>query len=567
MLLFTRAQFHLKRITTDDLKSGMVLSLIALPLSIGIALASGAPPTAGLLSAIIGGILGGLIGGSELAINGPAAGLIVIVLGAIDSLGAGDPAVGFHRMLGCLIIAGMIQIFLGLLKAGKLALAVPTSVVHGMLMGIGVIIMIKQVPVLLGVTPKSKSIPGVLTELPRILSETNWEIALIGFFAVSILMVANMSRARIFNWIPAPLMVVMMGLGMDYYFDLEHVHQVEFFHRQFLVGPQYLLKLPSEIASSLFGASFSGLFTGPSLKAIVSIALVASLESILSVFAIDRMDPERRKSNFNQELISKGVCNMLLGFLGGLPIIAEIVRSSANISSGARTRWSNFFHGVFILLFVLLFKNILGSIPLSALAGILVVIGFRLGHPRQLLQSWRVGRDQGIVFTMTLFLTVFEDLLVAVAVGVILEMVLNAIRAKSLLQIFSLRRETKYLEDHAELTVDSPLVFSNFIQLEESLDELRKKKSATIDLRKSRMVDHSVMEHLHQLQNEFSTAGKNLIIKFHERHRKVGRHPLSSRIVRPRGKRSGWDIHFQQSENMEEKLGFIKKRDSNESEK
>lgn len=522
-----------------DVKSGLVLSLIALPLSIGISLASGAPPTAGLISAIVGGMLGALIGGCELAINGPAAGLIVIVLGAVDSLGAGDPVHGFHRMLGCLVVAGLLQVVFGLLRAGKLALAVPTSVVHGMLMGIGVIIMIKQIPVLAGAPAQAKSMWGILVETPSILGRANWEIAFIGLASIVILVAANLSGARVFKWIPAPLVVVGFGLGMDQYFDLEHVHQVEFFHRVFDVGPQYLLKLPANVAETLFGASFQDLFSMNSIKAIVSIAIVGSIESILSVSAIDRMDPFKRKSNFDRELISKGVCNALLGFLGGIPIIAEIVRSSANISSGAQTRYANFFHGAFILFFVLLFKDLLRSIPLSALAGILAVVGFRLAHPKQLLHSWHVGWDQWLVFTTTLLLTVFEDLLVGVAVGVALEVALNAIRSQTLVKVFQCDRIATIEEEHGEVTISSPLVFSNFLQIQGSIKQLREKSSAVIDLRGSRFIDHSVMERLHGLQHEFASQGKKLTVRFHEQHRSGGRHELSSRRVSPKDARQG----------------------------
>lgn len=515
---------------TFDIKAGLIISLIALPLSIGIALASGAPPTAGLVAAVIGGIVGGLMGGCELAINGPAAGLIVIVLGAVDQLGHGDNVLGFHYVLGCLVVAGLLQVALGLLKAGRLALAAPTSVVHGMMVGIGTIIMIKQLPVLLGVTPQAKSTGGILLEIPNLVLQANFEIAVIGLASVALLLFAQYSGWRLFQYLPAPLLAVMAGIGLGRYFDLDHEHTVAFHSHVFHVGTSFLLKLPQNIGSSLFGARFDSVLTATGLKTILSIAVVATIESMLSVAAVDRMDPLRRKSGLDRDLVSKGICNTLIGILGGLPVIAEIVRSSANVSSGAKTRWSNVFHGLFLLLFVALFGNVLREIPLSALAGILVIVGWRLAHPRQLLHTMHVGWDQALIFTTTFLLTVFADLLIGVAAGVILEMAINAVRLRSVKGLFHVAPKTEFtVEETALLKVNSPLVFSNFAFLGKSLDWLREQKRACVDLRDASVVDHTALDQLHRLVEEFAERGLELTIEFHESHLAVGNHPLSTR--------------------------------------
>ncbi|MCA1671008.1 MAG: SulP family inorganic anion transporter, partial [Actinobacteria bacterium] len=407
----------------NDAVSGFIVFLIALPLSLGIALASGAPPIAGVITAIVGGMLVSLLSGSHLTINGPAAGLIVIVLGAIEALGEGDPAAGYRYALAVGVVCGAIQIVLGLVRAGKMTNFFPLSVVHGMLAGIGVIIMSRQIHVALGTTAH-EVIPeewpvlhglNALLSIPQSLMELTPSVALIGVVSIAIMIGWPMLKP-IAAFVPAPLIAAAVGVALALVLGVANQQQ-------------FMLDLPEGgLLGGLASPDFSQVFTGTSIRWIVAYVFVASLESLLTASAIDKMDPWKRRSNMNREFIGKGAGNMLSSLVGGLPMIAEVVRSSANVFNGGRTRWANFFHGTFILVFVLLLPFVLEMIPLAALAGILVVIGFRLAHPRQFVHALRIGREELLFMLVTLIIVVAEDLLFGVIAGVLVGLIIALVR-------------------------------------------------------------------------------------------------------------------------------------------
>jgi MFS superfamily sulfate permease-like transporter len=419
-----------------DLLSGFILFLIALPLSIGIALASGAPPTAGLLAAIVGGIFGSWLGGSQLTINGPAAGLIVVILGGIaDITNAFPGSNAFQILLGSILLAGALQVVFGLLKLGRFALHFPEGVIQGMLTSIGVIIIIKQIPVALGVFPKEKDIAGLLFHIPEYLMSFNAEIlmlTLIAFaFLIAVPRLAKIPSLSFFKFLPGPLLAIIAATIVGLAFDLQHEHAAHFMMWDLTVSPKYLLSVPDHFQDGLASPKFEFMMSPVVLKWALIIALIASIESVLSCFAVDRLDPLKRSSDLNRDLWSKGICNMILGFCGGLPIISEIVRSTANIEQNAKTRMSNFFHGVFILLFVLFFPQFLKMIPLGPLAAVLIMVGVRLAHPRNFLNAYKHGAIHFLSFMITLFLTVFVDLLVGIVGGGLF--VLVAVFAKKMM--------------------------------------------------------------------------------------------------------------------------------------
>ncbi|MCR9205549.1 MAG: SulP family inorganic anion transporter, partial [Halobacteriovoraceae bacterium] len=333
---------ELKNHWKDDLISGFIVFLIALPLSIGIALAAGAPASAGILSAIIGGIIGTLITGTHITISGPAAGLIVVIGGSIVSLAdGGDLLLGFKRTLAATILAGTLQVLLGLFRLGKLTFLAPSSVVHGMLAAIGTIIMIKQIPVLLGVENTAKSILGILWNFPEMLAEVDLPIFIIAGVGIAILLVWRLLPPKISKIIPGPLVAVASGLVLSYAMKIEYPHDVHWLSHDYHIGPEFLVHVPSSIKELFIFPKFDVLFTGRSLFSVMTIFLVGSLESLLSAYAVDKLDPYKRKSNLDFDIIGKGITNIACGFLGAYPIITEIVRSSANITNGAKTKWAN----------------------------------------------------------------------------------------------------------------------------------------------------------------------------------------------------------------------------------
>lgn len=422
-----------------NLFSSFSVFLIALPLSVGIALASGAPPSAGLLAAIIGGLVGAYLGGSELTINGPAAGLIVIVLGAINDLGQGDNVLGFKRMLAAVAIAGILQILFGVLKLGKYGVSVPTSVLHGMMAAIGVNILAKQVHVTLGVVPVQKSILGLISEIPTSFSMFNPEVLIVALFSAVILLAMLQVPSRLTRFFPSYLVVVLAGIALASYLDFEHEHVVGAHMHVLTVGPNFLLNVPNHLKSMLNYPDFSAIGFPIFWKWVISISLVASLESLLSAVAIDALDPQNRISDLNRELISKGFCNVILGLIGGLPIIAEIVRSKANIENGAQGKLSNFLHGLLVLLFVMLAPSLLHKIPLAGLAMILIFVGIRLANPGQLFHMAEIGKGHAIAFAVTLFVTIYEDLLLGVFCGIIIEILHAWFFGRSFTSLFKLK--------------------------------------------------------------------------------------------------------------------------------
>jgi MFS superfamily sulfate permease-like transporter len=465
----------------DDIIAGFVVFLIALPLSIGIALAAGAPASAGILSAIIGGIIGTLITGTHITISGPAAGLIVVISGSIISLGGGDLLLGFQRTLAATIIAGVLQILVGVFKLGKLTFLAPSSVVHGMLAAIGTIIVVKQLPVILGVTPTSKSITGLVVEFPGMITNTDLPIFLIGGLCILLLIFWKYVPAKLGKVIPGPLLVVAVGLGLSYFLDVEHPHNVNWLERLFHVGPEFLVHVPESIKDLFIFPKFDIAFTLKGLLSVATIFIVGTLESLLSAYAIDKLDPYKRVSDLDYDIIGKGITNICCGALGAYPIITEIVRSSANITNGAKTKWSNFFHGIFILLFVALLPDLINHIPLSALAAILLLVGYNLAHPKHFVEVWRHGKDQFLIFVLTLVVTLVEDLLIGIFVGVLANLTLHLIRGVKLNELFSPKILIENSAEEIVLSLNSNVVFLGYLKVKSAIEGIDKTSTVKIE--------------------------------------------------------------------------------------
>ncbi|MBA3377860.1 MAG: SulP family inorganic anion transporter [Chloroflexia bacterium] len=487
----------------SDVVAGFILFLLALPLSLGIAIASGAPPIAGVITAIVGGLLVGFMSGSYVTINGPAAGLIVIVLGAIEGLGEGDLEAGFRYALAVGVVCGAIQIVLGFLRAGAMTNFFPLSVVHGMLAGIGVIIMARQLPVAVGVQDVAHIIPdewpvlhgsNSILALPDALSRASLNPTIIGLASI-LIMIFWPKLKPIGKYVPAPLVAAVVGVALGVAFSID---------------ADRLITLPE---GGLFGGvttpDFGKILTGESIRWIVAFVFVASLESLLTASAVDKLDPYKRRSNMNREFLGKGVGNMVSSFLGGLPMIAEVVRSSANIFNGAKTRWSNFFHGAFMLLFVGLVPGVLEMIPLAALAGILVVVGFRLAHPSQFVHALHIGKEELLFMVVTLIVVVAEDLLVGVIFGVIVGLVTALVRGTAFGNLFRARMEVEADSSSGTAVVKfrKALGFGNFVGIRAKLDKIPAAQAVILDFSEANFVDHTVVERLDDWEAEYTREG------------------------------------------------------------
>ncbi len=530
----------LKENWRDDLLSGFLVFLIALPLCLGISMASGFPPSAGIITAIIGGVLVSRISGSYVTINGPAAGLIVVVYDAVQSLGEGDAMAGYRYTLAAIVVASAIQVLMGLFKAGRLSSFFPTSVVHGMLAAIGIIIMTKQIHVVLGVTPEKGSLFSTMAQIPHSLMNMNHEIAIIGFSGLAILIAWSVIKNKTLKMIPAPLVVVLVGIGFARYFDLDHQHMYLFLpdahflpHHEETVGPVFLVAISENFMSSFYFPDFSKIATLEFWEAVVAISLVGSLESLLSAMAVDKLDPYKRHSNLNKDLTAVGVGNLVAGCVGGLPMIAEIVRSSANVNNGAKTSWANFFHGALLLLFVVLFPRLIHSIPLAALASLLVFTGFRLASPKEFMHVLHIGKEQFFMFVVTVIGVIATDLLVGVAIGILVKLSIHLIRGVNFGNLFKINFSIEQKADSIFVEISGAAVFSNFMALKDALATLENGKTVIFQLNDTYLLDHTVMEFFHNFQHNYEASGGQCEFLGMEYHETFSDHPLAARRMNP----------------------------------
>jgi MFS superfamily sulfate permease-like transporter len=531
----------LKQNWRSDLLSGFLVFLIALPLCLGISMASGFPPSAGIITAIIGGMLVSRINGSFMTINGPAAGLIVVVLGAVQELGEGDAMAGYRYALAAIVVASAIQILLGVFKAGRLSSFFPASVVHGMLAAIGIIIMAKQTHVMLGTAPeKGSSLLSTIAQIPHSLLNPNYEIAIIGLTGLLILIIWSLVKNPTLKMIPAPLIVVLIGIGLAKYFDLDHEHMYLFLpdahflpHHEETVGPKFLVAISDNFMSSFYFPDFSKLPTLEFWEAVISISLVGSLESLLSAMAVDKLDPYKRHANLDRDLTAVGIGNLVSGLIGGLPMIAEIVRSSANVNNGAKTQWANFFHGTFLLLFVVLFPNLIHSIPLAALAALLVFTGFRLASPSSFAKIMGIGKEQLFMFVITIIGVLATDLLIGVGIGIIAKFAIHLLRGVRPNNLFKIIFTIENINpDTIKFNIIGAAIFSNFMPLKTELTNLENGKSVVFEMNNAYLVDHSVMEFLHDFQHNYEGHGGKVLFHGMEHHDTFSEHPLSVRRMK-----------------------------------
>lgn len=510
----------LKENFSTDAISGFIVFLLALPLSLGIAKASEFPPLMGLVTAIIGGLVVSLLMGSRLTIKGPAAGLIVIVAGAVTDFGGGEA--GWHLALGAMVVAGLIQVLFGVFKMGKLADFFPLSAIHGMLAAIGLIIIAKQIPVLLDVNPamtKGLGPLGLLGNIPKFIANLDPKATLIGVISLSIMLGWPFIKNKYIKKVPAPLVVLMIAIPAELVMDFQHTE------------PAYaLVHIGNLLENVKINVDFSGIAqTGVFIKYVIMFALVGTLKSLLTVKAIDLLDPYKRKSDANKDLIAVGVGNTLAAILGGLPMISEVARSSSNVNNGAKTRWANFFHGFFILVFVLLASHLIELIPNTALAAMLITVGIKLAHPREFIHTFKIGKEQLAIFLITIFLTMYEDLLVGIAGGILLKMIIHIFNGTPISSFFKAPTVVSFEGDTYLVEIDKAAIFSNFLGIKRKLEEIPAGFNVIIDLKKTKLVDHSVMESLHHFQHDYENNGGTVWIKGLEEHIPTSKHEFAAR--------------------------------------
>jgi MFS superfamily sulfate permease-like transporter len=467
----------------SDLTSGVVVFLVALPLCLGIALASGAPLFSGIIAGVIGGIFVGLLSGSQTSVSGPAAGLTVIVLNAITELGT------FELFLTAVVLAGLFQLALGYLKAGIIGLYFPSAVIRGMLAAIGLILILKQIPHFFGVDTDAFNELSVWGEggglmIQNVLaafSHIHLGALAAGALSLSILLAWDSPRLRsqkLFRILPGALVAVLAGILLNTVF-------INFFPSMGIKA-DHLVNLPilhdkEALASAIAFPDWTGLFNPLVWKVAVVIALIASLETLLSIEAVDKLDPEKRHTPNNRELKAQGVGNFLSGLVGGLPMTAVIVRSSANIDSGAKTKMSAVYHAVLLLVCVLLIPGMLNLIPLSTLAAVLLVVGYKLSKPKLYKEHYSLGWNQFLPFIITITAILATDLLVGIIIGLTVG-VFFILRANYKTPYFYHADEhPENGRKHITLTLSEHVSFLNKASLQLTLDHLPEDSVVTID--------------------------------------------------------------------------------------
>ena len=492
-----------------DLLSGFLVFLIALPLCLGISLACGYPAISGIFTAIIGGVLATFFSNSELTIKGPAAGLIVIAIGCVTEFGftgGEDPALDFqaYRLaLGVGVVAGIIQIFLGVFRAGILGEFFPNSAIHGLLAAIGVIIMVKQFPIALGVRPDGKPLE-LIAKIPQFVMEMNPLVGLIGIISLLIMFSYLFISNPKFKVIPAPMVVLLVTVPLAMYVDLGQEQTYIFLGKEYPEGKQFLVAVPENLLHAITFPDFSGLLTTTGWKYVIMFALIGSIESLLSAKAIDGIDPWKRKTDHDRDMLAVGVGNTLAALVGGLPMISEIVRSKANIDNGARTRFANMFHGLFLLLFVALLPELINQIPLAALGAMLVFTGFRLASPQEFIRMYHVGKEQFIIFVSTIIGVLGTDLLMGIAIGICVNIVLHLINGAPMQSLFKPQIQVERDNGRGVMVkVKDSAIFSTWIALKKTLDSLANEPHVVLDLSDTFLVDHTTMSKLYEMRKDF----------------------------------------------------------------
>ncbi len=494
-----------------DLPASIVVFFVALPLCLGIALASGAPLFSGLIAGIIGGIVVGSLSGSQIGVSGPAAGLAAIVLTAIGALG------GYQNFLVAVVLGGAIQLLFGVLKAGVIGYYFPSSVIKGMLTGIGIIIILKQIPHFFGYDADPEGdfaffqVDGenTFSEIINSLNFISPGATIVAALGLGILILWDKvltKKSKIFQLIQGPLVAVVVGI----------LFFVLFKDNEFLsISGEQLVSVPIPDDA----ASFMNQFSFPNFSVITrpeiwitafTIALVASLETLLCVEATDKLDPERRVTPTNRELLAQGTGNIISGLIGGLPITQVIVRSSANIQSGGKSKMSAIIHGFFLLISVILIPRLLNMIPLSVLAAILFIVGYKLAKPALFKKMYDLGWKQFVPFTVTVGGIIFTDLLIGIGLG--LGVGIIVILIKSYQNSHFLHIEDKSNGKHRiKMTLAEEVTFFNKGAILKELDSLPRDTYLELDVRKTRYLDNDIIEILDDFA--FKAKERNIDIK------------------------------------------------------
>jgi len=516
--------------------SGFVVSLIALPLGLGLAMASDAPPIAGIIAAIVGGIVVSILGGSHITIAGPGNGLVGALLIAITTLGLENAYIA-------IIFSGVLLMTLGFFRMGALADFFPSSAIQGMLAAIGLIILGKQFHIMLAHKIQREDTVDYLYEIPFSINDAiHYEnkgliyAALAGIISLAIMLFYSKIRNKYLQLIPAPMWIVILSIGFSYYFEFG-LHEPNPIAQEYMISgiptiQNIIADIPSPDFSNIWSLSFWG--------SVFALTLISGIESLLSIKAVDKLDPEKRRSNVNKDLKALGLATVGSGFLGGLNVVTVIARSSVNVNNGASNRSSNFSHAAFLVLFIVLFSTQLTRIPLPALMAILVYTGYKLASPSVITKMFSIGKEQLIIFFVTLVVTLKIGLITGILAGVFATFIIHLVINKSV-GLF-LRNVLKpnvlmYKESDGKnnfyVSVKHFCSFLNYFRLKQHLDAVPENEDVIVDFSMCEFVDDTVLENIHSYQELFAKRGGHFDVIGLDMHDTDTKHPFASRRLLP----------------------------------
>jgi carbonic anhydrase len=482
----------------NDLPAGLVVFLVALPLCLGVALASGAPLLSGVISGIIGGIVVGLLSQSHTSVSGPAAGLAAVVLASITKLGA------FDVFLLAVVLAGVIQLVLGIVKGGFIANYIPSNVIKGLLAAIGIILILKQIPHAVGFDRNTEDDfrflqqdgENTFSALLNVFSYFSWGAVIISSISILVMLYWDKTPMKKIKFFPASLFVVLLGIGLNFIFKT--------YFPAFYISSDHLVSIPpiDKVSSLITMPAFQSIYNPQVWIVAFTIAIVASLETLLNLEAVENMDPYKRQASPNRELVAQGIGNMISGLIGGIPITSVIIRSSVNINVGAETKLSAILHGFFLAVSVLLLSPFLNLIPLAALASILLLTGYKLAKVSLFIDMYKKGQNQFIPFVATVGAIIFTDLLMGVMIG--LAVSIFYLLKNNYRNPFVLEQETLHIGEVIRLKLPNQVTFLNKASIKTTLWAFPKDSKVIIDATYCDFIDDDILEIIEQYQTTIS---------------------------------------------------------------
>ena len=519
----------------SDLIAAVSVALIALPLSLGIALAAGAPAMSGIFSAVVGGLVTTLYRGGHISVNGPAKGVIGVILLGIALMDDGSGQ-AFNYVLAAVVVSGILQILLGVLKLGRLADIFHTSVIHGILAAIGIIIFAKQIHVAMDTHSDSPSIVQNLIDALVLLPQANPFVLVISISGLFLLLFHSKTSSRFFHLLPAPMWVIALSIPFVYAFNFFENQTLSFLGMAYEIGPDLLLDIPDTIKDSIMHPNFSKIHTPEFWTTVFSMLIITSIESLAIAKAVDKIDPYKRKTDLNKDLTGIGLSTVVAGMIGGLPIIAVIIRSTVNIHNGAKTKWSNMYQGLLLLLLIVVLSPIMRQVPLCAFAILLVYTGFKLASPAVFKQAYSQGTEQLIFFVVTMILTLYTNLLIGLLGGLLLALVTHMLLAKlPVAEFFRMvyKSRTKLLkrsDGTFDLKIRGIANFLGILKVDRLVAQIPSGADVNIDLSETRLVGITYMDFLVEYLKAQRAAGGQVFITGLDSHVSFSTHNRALKI-------------------------------------